>query len=100
MKATAFPLILAAGAGVALAGIPPFCQMHKYVESYERRDLVEENQPSRIGLHKPVRVGGQDFDTVTVSHDFDDPQPTAADGLWMVPLRTPLSASGFTPHAL
>ena len=28
------------------------------------------------------------------------PQPTAADGLWMVPLRTPLAATGFTPHSL
>src|SRR5262249_31053921 len=28
------------------------------------------------------------------------PTPTAADGLWMVPLRTPLAATGFTEHSL
>ena len=30
----------------------------------------------------------------------DDPQPTEADGLWMIPLRTPLAATGFTAHSL
>jgi hypothetical protein len=84
-----------------IAGVTPFSQMHKYVESYERRDLAEEaNQPSRIGLKAPVRIDGRHFDTVTVSNDFDDPVPTAADGLWMVPLRTPLAGSNFTPHSL
>lgn len=83
-----------------IAGVTPFCQMHKYVESYERRDLVEKDTPNRIGLKTPLKVGGKDFDTVTVSRDFDDPQPTTADGLWMVPLRTPLAGSGYTQHAL
>src|SRR5262249_2645876 len=78
----------------------PFCQMHRYVESYERRDLVEQDLPNRVGLRSPLKIGGKQFDTVTVSSDHDDPVPTAADGLWMVPLRTPLAASGFTPHAL
>jgi hypothetical protein len=84
-----------------IAGITPFCQMHKYVESYERRDIAEEeNRPGRVGLKAPLHIDGQRFDAVTVSNDFDDPQPTAADGLWMVPLRTPLAASGFTQHSL
>jgi hypothetical protein len=83
-----------------IAGVTPFCQMHGYVEAYERRDLVEQQQPTRIGLRRPLTVGGQEFSTVTVSQGFDDPQPTAADGLWLVPLRTPLCATGFTPHSL
>jgi hypothetical protein len=83
-----------------IAGVTPFSQMHTYVESYERRDLVEKNQPSRVGLRQPVTVEGLRFDTVTVAQDFDDPQPAAADGLWMVPLRTPLVASGITAHSL
>jgi hypothetical protein len=83
-----------------IAGVTPFCQMHKYVESYERRDLVEGDQPNRFGLKTPLRIDGRDFSTVTVSDDFGDPQPTAADGLWLVPLRTPLAASGFTQHSL
>src|SRR5262249_53896083 len=48
----------------------------------------------------PLTIDGRSFDTVTVSNDFDEPRPTAADGLWLVPLRTPLAASGFTPHSL
>jgi hypothetical protein len=83
-----------------IAGVTPFCQMHSYVESYERRDLAEKRQPNRVGLRKPVVADGLPFDTVTVSHDYDEPQPTAADGLWMVPLKTPLIASGFTAHSL
>src|SRR5207248_1949860 len=28
-----------------IAGITPFCQMHSFVESYERRDLAEQGKP-------------------------------------------------------
>src|SRR6516162_3573115 len=50
-----------------IAGITPFCQMYSYVESYERRDLVEKQEPSRVGLRKPLVIDGTEFDTVTVS---------------------------------
>jgi hypothetical protein len=83
-----------------IAGVTPFSQMHRYVEAYERRDMAEQSRPTRVGLREPLRVGGREFGTVTVSHDHEDPQPTAADGLWLVPLRTPLAATGFTPHSL
>jgi hypothetical protein len=84
-----------------IAGVTPFSQMHGYVEAYERRDLVDQhNKPTRLGLRTPLRIDGRDFDTVTVAGGFDDAQPTAADGLWMVPLRTPVSATGFTAHSL
>jgi hypothetical protein len=83
-----------------IAGITPFCQMHSYVESYERRDLVEQNKPTHVGLREPVSIGGSTYDSVTVSQDWSDPEATAADGLWMVPLRTPIATSGFTAHSL
>lgn len=83
-----------------IAGITPFCQMHGYVEAYERRDLAEKARPTRVGLRVPLTIGGKEFDTVTVSQGFDDPEPTAADGLWLTPLRTPLAATGFTSHSL
>lgn len=84
-----------------IAGVTPFCQMHDYVAAYERRDVAEQaDKPKRVGLRRPVRIDGRDFDTVTVSADFDAPQPTAADGLCMVPLRTPLASTGFTSHSL
>lgn len=83
-----------------IAGVTPFSQMHSFVESYERRDLVEQNKPTRVGLHKPLTVDGLKFETVTVSHDFEQPTPTAADGLWLTPLRTPLAGTGFTEHSL
>src|SRR5437867_10880970 len=73
-----------------IAGVTPFCQMHSYVEAYERRDLTEQPSPSRVGLAAPLTVDGKTFHTVTVSNNFTEPQPTAADGLWLVPLQTPL----------
>src|SRR5438105_1425853 len=83
-----------------IAGVTPFSQMHGFVEAYERRDLAEQSKPVRVGLNAPLQVEGREFQTVTVSESYDDPVPTAADGLWMVPLRTPLCATGFTPHSL
>jgi hypothetical protein len=82
-----------------IAGVTPFCQMHDYVEAYEKRDLVEQQKPTRIGLRSPLRVAGQDFESVTVSTGAD-PKDRPDDGLWMTPLQTPLVGSGFTPHSL
>jgi hypothetical protein len=83
-----------------IAGITPFSQMAGFVEAFERRDLAKESKPARVGLARPVTADGKEFDSVTVSESFDDPEPKAADGLWMVPLRTPLAATGFTPNSL
>jgi hypothetical protein len=83
-----------------IAGITPFCQMHGYVEAYERRDLAEERKAREVGLNQPLHLGGRDYDRVTIWDSFDEPQPTAGDGLWMVPLKTPLAATGLTPHSL
>ena len=46
---------------------------------FEKRDLAEKARPTRIGLTKPLSVGGQTFDTVSIANDFNDPQPIAAD---------------------
>src|SRR5260370_1139956 len=83
-----------------IAGVTPFSQMHGFVEAYERRDLAEQVKPVRVGLNTPVQIEGREFDSVTVSESYDDAVPAATDGLWMIPLRTPLCASGFTPHSL
>ncbi len=83
-----------------IAGVTPFSQMHEFVESYEKRDLADKSQPRRIGLAAPMRVGDRHYDIVTVSQNYDDPTPATADGLWMVPLRTPIGVSGFTPNSL
>jgi hypothetical protein len=74
--------------------------MHSYVESYERRDLAEKGTSNRVGLRRPITVDGKAFDTVTVSQRYDNGPPAETDGLWMVPLQTPLVASGFSPHSL
>jgi hypothetical protein len=83
-----------------IAGITPFSQMNGFVEAFERRDLVEQGKPTRVGLRQPLRIDGKEFDAVTVSQGFDEANPTAGDGLWMMPLRTPLSATGFTHNSL
>jgi len=83
-----------------IAGVTPFCQMHGFVEAYEKRDLVEQAQPRRVGLRRPLLLDGQEFSTVTVSQGFDDPEPRSADGMWLMPLRTPLAATGFSANSL
>jgi hypothetical protein len=82
-----------------IAGVTPFCQMHEFVEASERRDLAEDGKPRRFGLAHPVRVDGRSFDAVTVSAD-GDAAGDDADGLCMVPLRTPVAATGFTARSL
>src|SRR5262249_26584165 len=81
-----------------------FCQMHGYVESYERRDLAEQSKSRRVGrrhpLPAPLVSGGTVFDSVTVAQDPDEDAVKDGDSLWLTPLRTPLAASGFTPHSL
>jgi SpoIVB peptidase S55 len=83
-----------------IAGITPFSQMHGFVEAYEHRDTAEQAKPSRVGLRAPVDVGGRSYDTVSVSEKWDVPAATSADDLCMVPLQTPLAATGFTQHSL
>jgi hypothetical protein len=84
-----------------IAGVTPFSQMHGYVEAFERRDLADQTRQTRVGLKAPVRVGGKSYDAVTISQSFEaPPAPKDEDGLFLMPLQTPLAATGFTPHAL
>lgn len=82
-----------------IAGITPFVQMREFVASYERRDHAEQGKPKRVGLAQPIVLGGKEYQEATVSDDFNA-KPQAADGLWMVPLRTPLVVSGMSPRSL
>jgi hypothetical protein len=83
-----------------IAGVTPFSQMNGFVEAFERRDLVEQGKPTRVGLRQPLVIDGKEFDSVTVSQGFDEAKPAAADSLVMMPLRTPLAATGFTAGSL
>ncbi|MFO0867180.1 MAG: hypothetical protein U0744_21500 [Gemmataceae bacterium] len=77
----------------------PFSQMHEFAASFEKKDCGE-NGPVRTSLRSPIRVGDRQFDSITISSDFGDPQPTSADGIWMVPLRTPIAVTGFTRNSI
>jgi hypothetical protein len=61
-------------------------------------------KPQRVGLRVPLTIGGREFRSVTVAQDFDAPpcpdRPGGQDSLWMMPLRMPVAATGFTPHSL
>jgi hypothetical protein len=83
-----------------IAGITPFCQMNGFVEAFERRDTIRATKPTRVGLRQPLVIDGKEFETVTVAQGFEDEKSSLTDGLWMVPLRTPLSAAGFTKNSL
>ncbi len=88
-----------------IGGITPFCQMHDFVESYERRDLTEQHKPRRVGvrhaLPAPIAAGDKLFDSITVSQDFSaESDKEDSEGLWLRPLRTPLAASGMSLNSL
>jgi hypothetical protein len=82
-----------------IAGITPFCQMNGFVEAFERRDTIRAAKPARVGLRQPLVIDGKEFDSVTVAQGFEE-EREKKDGLWMMPLRTPLSAAGFTENSL
>jgi hypothetical protein len=83
-----------------IAGITPFSQMRCYSEAHERRDLANRQGPTRVGLHRPLVIGGSTFDFASVEPHFGGPVAASADTLRMVPLQTPVVASGFTDHSL
>ena len=84
-----------------IAGVTPFSQMVSFAAAYERRDLADEkNKPARIGLAKPIFLDGREYKDVTLADDFREPQPTTADGIWMIPLKTPVMTTGMSPRSL
>lgn len=83
-----------------IAGVTPFSQMREFVESYERRDLATQQGSTRVGLQIPIKIEGKEFDAVTISQDFENRGTQSDDGLWMMPLKTPLMATGFSEQSL
>jgi len=84
-----------------IAGITPFAQMYQYVATYEHRDQLEKTAVKHVGLASPIEAGGRRYSSVAVSPNA--PTATAGgadDSLWMVPLRTPLAASGMSSGSL
>jgi hypothetical protein len=83
-----------------IAGITPFSQMHRFVESFELRDTAEKKDPMKLGLKTPLKLDGRDFDRVSVSRNFDQPKNVDPSELWLTPLQTPVATTGFTAHSL
>jgi hypothetical protein len=83
-----------------IAGVTPFCQMQDFAVDFDKPGPPAAAKPTRVGLAQPLRAGGRDFDAVTVAQDFGNPAADDEKGLWLVPLRTPLAATGLTPHSL
>ena len=82
-----------------IAGVTPFSQMVEFAAAHEGREAVNA-KPARIGLSRPILLDGRDYHNVTISSDHRDPQPTSADGIWMVPLKTPIMTTGMSPRSL
>lgn len=81
-----------------IAGITPFSQMHEFAAASEKRDGLPANAPRSVRLDSPFKIDGRSIDTVTVADDFSE--PAAVDGVWLTPLKTPVSASGFSRNSL
>ena len=84
-----------------IAGVTPFCQMVSFAAAHERREIAQgKNKPARIGLAKPILLDGREYKDVTIADDHREPQPAAADGMWMIPLKTPVMTTGMSPRSL
>jgi len=84
-----------------IAGVTPFSQMVEFASASERREIVEgKNKPARIGLANPILLDGRTINDVTIADDHREPTPTAADGMWLVPLKTPVMTTGMSPRSL
>ena len=84
-----------------VAGVTPFCQMVSFAAAHERREIAQgKNKPARIGLAKPILLDGREYTDVTIADDHREPQPAAADGMWMIPLKTPVMTTGMSPRSL
>jgi hypothetical protein len=80
-----------------IAGITPFCEMCDYVDALTKAD--DAGPPVRVPLDRPLKSGGRQYDSVNVAQRCDTPHRDD-DGLWLVPLQTPLVSSGLTQHTL
>lgn len=87
-----------------IAGVTPFSQMVQYVRSNDKRiaaeaDFEKQGPVRAVGLDRLWRLdesGGMDLRL-----DAAGPVAVSGGGLGgMVPIATPLAASGFTPRAL
>ncbi len=97
-----------------IAGITPFSQMRGFVQAFEARDGASEREPRKLGLNKPLTIGGHRYTSVVVadgpkrkpfSGASEMPQKLSAlgvagDEMWMLPLQTPVAATGFSAHSL
>jgi hypothetical protein len=79
-----------------IAGITPYGEMNEFVDILSKS--AARTTPVKLPLDHPVKSGGRDYDAVTVAQRADAPHRD--DSLWLVPLKTPLVASGLTPHTL
>ena len=82
-----------------IAGVTPIVQMREFADLEEAKDRIAPAIPVRIGLSAALKIDGKDIDAVTIGN-FTDASPTAADGLWLQPLRTPVCTTGFSPRSL
>lgn len=83
-----------------IAGVTPFSQMVEFASAHERREVAANRKPARIGLASPIILDGKEYKAVTVADDYRDPQPASADGMWLVPLKTPVMTSGMSARSL
>lgn len=88
-----------------IAGITPFIQMRGFVEAFEERDRALDREARKLGLGKSLMIDGKTYKTVAIASANDTPEKRAAsasanDELWMLPLQTPVAATGFSAHSL
>jgi len=83
-----------------IAGITPYSQMVSFAEELERREVAQKAKPARVGLRKPLKIGDQSFDSVTVSQNVADSTDKHGDEMWLTPLATPLASTGMSSRSL
>lgn len=79
-----------------IAGITPFTQMQNYVLAHDQK----ESRSKPVGLQTPLHLDGKTFASAQVAAYHEPATAAADDTLTLMPLQTPIAATGFTPHAL
>ncbi|MBI2806891.1 MAG: SpoIVB peptidase S55 [Planctomycetes bacterium] len=84
-----------------IAGVTPFSQMLEFAAAHERREIAaKKRKPARIGLARPIFLDGREYRSVTISENYHEAQPASADGVWLVPLKTPVMTTGMSARSL
>ena len=80
-----------------IAGITPYTQMAEFATEPTSQPQSPRLSTKRFNLKQPIVAHGYRYGHIGVAMDASQADK---DGMWMVPLKTPLAATGFSARSL